>query len=613
LRAIAADEAVIRTGNADRETSTAAMAEDFSTLAKAAAQSEIWLPSADELAASRQGVTGELRDLMARLGRKPRGDELKRVFKLRELGGELAREHPGRSALEPIVETLHATPNDDSATVAELRTSLDAYVRLLMIAEDDQLAAHTRDHLRALESSWNAYRASGDAACFAQVREHYGWLARHRQAEACLAWLRQQASRPNQRIRVSESLLNGLLPKSIEKPLQVASASGDATLSGEGLLKGVATIELVPNPQRAEAWLRFTARGDATVTGQRGAASVQARATLSVSAAQQVYLSDELTLGEDPEVEVDVESSPVAAKYATHSPLMRLIGPRTAMSLAERKHAAGDKQAEERLKEHLLVELPRQARLYQHALNAAIDRVLHKPLRRYGVEAIVQSSSTNRTLAVEGIFARPWQLAAPDDPPEVPVSDTSAPLLHWQTHESAVNNLSAVLAGQTFNEQDFRTLLFENFAMMPDDNEQERGHGLPCSFTFAAHDPVVVRVDDGCIKVRLAIARFAANGREHRGPWHATAQYRVTLDAAGVNATRQGPVRLESTTGAPSEAIAAMLPRFLIQHATSDGITALGEAARSLNLRTVGLKIDDGWLSLAIERSPLPDRASASD
>jgi hypothetical protein len=112
-----------------------------------------------------------------------------------------------------------------------------------------------------------------------------------------------------------------------------------------------------------------------------------------------------------------------------------------------------------------------------------------------------------------------------------------------------------------------------------------------------------VHFGDGCVDVELRIARLEPEGRPAiDGPWRVRARYRLSLSTSEVAATREAAPVVEPTDVPGAEALREIAPRFFVRHASSSGISTVGEFARSLDLNTAELKVENGWLTLVIER-----------
>ena len=98
-----------------------------------------------------------------------------------------------------------------------------------------------------------------------------------------------------------------------------------------------------------------------------------------------------------------------------------------------------------------------------------------------------------------------------------------------------MNNLNALFADATVNEQDFRESLFETLGLSPDETPEERRGELPAEIHFARDDSIRVSFREGVARVAIRLNGFRSDGREYRnGPWLASTTYAPRLRPVGV-------------------------------------------------------------------------------
>jgi hypothetical protein len=141
-----------------------------------------------------------------------------------------------------------------------------------------------------------------------------------------------------------------------------------------------------------------------------------------------------------------------------------------------------------------------------------IQRVLN-PLARLGLEPTAMGMSTSEDRAIVRLrLADDHQLAAHSPRPRAP----SNSLVSLQIHESAINNVVAQLQldGQTFELGELYRYLGQKLSRpkveLPEDLPEN------VTVTFAAHDAVRVRCDDGRIELRLSFAELSDPRRRWR-------------------------------------------------------------------------------------------------
>jgi hypothetical protein len=553
-------------------------------------------PGDRELERARRQVADELDASLEQLNSRPLGRWAVRTFHLEKLECEIARSSADRDTLSEIAARFdtHRAKCEEFA-LTSLHRSLVHFTTLLEIAGDNGFDERFDEQLNKLSTAWSNFERSHDETHFAEVRDAYAWLARYEQASPVRNWLATHTSYPNVKIEVSAPFCNALIPHRLEHAFAIETENEGTQLRGDGSLSGALRASFEPDENRGVVVLRFIGDGTANVTGQRGAAAVDAETQLDFTIQQRLEIDRDIYLAETPDIDIHVASAPVAARVQAN-PLFRQIGSRTAMTVASRKRKTTEKGAEEQFRKMLVQHLDERRQTLAAAKRVA-GRWLDELLERGGLEPTLHAHTTDDALVVESHLVNSLQLGAARAPAQ---DELPAGSLRLSVHESAINNGSPLLAGVRVGEQDFRAMLFETFSLTPDDNKSERGSGLASFLTLAA-DPLSVHFDDDVARLTLRIERFTAEGKpELAGLWTVTTSYRARLVEAGIELRRVGGIEVASDDSAGTKELQSILPRFLVSHASSDGITPVGEILRSLDLRIAELALDSGWMTIVV-------------
>jgi hypothetical protein len=561
------------------------------------AQSGFRRPAAEELAAAGRAVHAACQALDQKLNLRPDGRSAKSTLRLNELASleaspaELVR-------LDSLARHLghHSNPVE-AAELETLKSTLRVYrQRLRASQEAETIQAEYVQQLARLATAWETYRRSHDAATGAELQTICRWLEERGQAEPLCQRLRREVSHTNHRMHVSAAYLQQALAREIVEPLVSNDMSQGAHVRVRGQIKGRLTPVLEPNARAGVVRLHFIGAGKSNIVANKGRVTLQAVGHTGVHATETAYLTERGLTASAPQVRVQHHSVPYSASVSARSRLVRRLGSKLVMRVAQNHQAESDQQAARDTQQKIDGEMRRHS--------AKIVRDANDVLQRFGVFALLgphpaktlNINTTAQRIQWLGHYASASQFGAETPAPAV---KSSSPAVLLQVHESAVNNSENWIAGQTIGDSDFRELVFETFGMFAAQEQPEAQ--IPATITFADDQPLEARIADGRLDVALRLKAFSCGGMTFDGRvWTVRTSYQPQFADGKVSLVRTAPISVQSDSASGVEMLQSALTRFLIDRAAS-GLSSNPSLATLPPLAVGQLSMEQGWFTLAMK------------
>ena len=208
-------------------------------------------------------------------------------------------------------------------------------------------------------------------------------------------------------------------------------------------------------------------------------------------------------------------------------------------------------------------------------------------------------------------------------PPEAPAGS----LMTLRIHESMLNNiLAGVLAGRTVVQHDLEQAALEYFGRIPDEIEPDE-EKEPWSLTFAAPDPITIRIDDNHAVVTVRGDAYTKGSRRFDG-MYITARYQIQQTGHGFKAIRQGDLQIFPPGYVPGGSqklatrqiilrsmLSKRFDKILRPEVYSEGMILPGRWAEAGPLIANRTQADNGWMLVTweIDRQAGKKAAVASD
>jgi hypothetical protein len=172
--------------------------------------------------------------------------------------------------------------------------------------------------------------------------------------------------------------------------------------------------------------------------------------------------------------------------------------------------------------------------------NTAFAEKVSRPLVLFDqFPRLFQLSTTPDHLYLKATQSADDRFGAPSPPPEAP----AGALMTLRVHESMLNNiLAGFLAGRTVVQHDLEQTAMEYVGRIPDEIEPDE-EKEPWSLTFAAPDPITLRIDDNQAAITVRGDAYT-KGNKRFEAMYITAHYKILPSHRGFKAIRQGELQI---------------------------------------------------------------------
>lgn len=404
----------------------------------------------------------------------------------------------------------------------------------------------------------------------------------------------------NVRFVVSSDLLNRLAPSREPEYYAVNDTILGRSVQGQSVNASKVHIRLIPDPQRLRLALEVNGQVASLTTSNAGPATFYDNSQAYYTAWKEMELG---TFGVRIQpAQVRVQNDIYLRDVDTNLDVIPLIGA-LAQNVARKQHeqnkyAAAQEAArkiEYRAKQQIDTEVDSRLAKFSQRLQ---ERVI-RPMDELALDPTMISAETGeRRMAARVRLASPDQLGGHTPRPQAP-GDSLASL---QLHESAMNNILEQLGlnGATMTVKQLRERLAARFpkaALFDADPENDQAE-----ITFAPHDAVRVRCDEG--RLSLAMAMVALRRGPHEwNDFQVRIFYRPVINERSIHLARDGVIHLmgERLNTRTQIALRGVFGKTFSKQRTWD-LTPEGLATdpRLADLAITQCTIHDGWVGLAL-------------
>lgn len=481
-----------------------------------------------------------------------------------------------------------------------LRAWIDAEYQQSHPVAQDELGRR----LETLATNLEMYRQKPDADELANIAACLGWLARHGQAGELVLALRERLSQPNLHVHLSQRLLTAATDRPADDREQVRDVILGTTLVGRAHTLGHVRTRLVPSPNYALLETTIEATNEAQTVGYNGPARVGSLSRTELKGQKRFKLDANGFAVWPADASAETHSRTYGVWSNKQGCVDRLVR-RVARKRLGQQKAASERVAAQHARQRLARRLDTEANRQLAQSNAAYLGRFRDPLYRVGhLPRELRFSTTADDLQLVALHDSPSRLAAPLPPPE----PRRGLAMSVRLHESLANNLAEdFLAGRTLDQEQLKELALRLLGRLPEQLAQdERG---PWSITFAAHDPIVLRIEQDTATVTVRGREFASDVRSFPTPMNITARYRLLREHNAVRAVREGELEILPPGYTRGRRLSARLSgvRTFLKHRfdkiftpemASQGLVLPGQWARAGRLDLVQLEASEGWLAL---------------
>jgi hypothetical protein len=489
------------------------------------------------------------------------------------------------TALAPLADALRPWASE-TADFRELLTSLEQYEASGLASDATNVVVAQR------KLKWSA--SETDRQLANRVEDHY--------------------RNANVRMAFSADLLNRFMPEPQTSENQVRDRIMGRPVRGVSETTTELQVKLIPDSQRLHVWLEAQGAIDSQTQSSKGPVTVSDRGESNYIVHKAVVIDDR-GMGIAPALAEAKSSAQLTGISTTldHRPMIGAVVRNRAEEQHDRLSGTAIREVEQKVASRAGSQVDAEVNGRLQRAEDAVRQQIIAPLENMGVASDpVAMETTAQRLIMRLRLAGMNQLGGHTARPQAP-SDSLASM---QVHESALNNVldQLQLDGKTF-------ALPELFNQLSDRVGQDipTPSDLPSnvSVTFATHDAVRVRCEQGTIRVTLAIAAFSDGSQEWRN-FDISATYVPEIEHLHARLVRQGPIELggEAYKGQPEVKLRAIFAKVLPRDRKLDLVPALvAENPHLVDLCLTQCVIDDGWIGIAlgpdrtVARRDLPDNS----
>jgi hypothetical protein len=565
-----------------------------------------------QVAQARDSLQTALSSMQRLLGREPvKRDAWNAYLRWNVLEQQLSAQSPDagqlRHARKPFVGKHVGLEIEQFRAV---RHALEDYAQTLEDRSNRTLQREYEAHLERLAQALEAYLGDPRGESVQEIASSLGWLERRGQADTVVGAVRSALSRPNLFMQLSGNAIAMLVYTSIDETAPVKDVILGTRILGTGRTVGHVSAMIVPNDEVGTVRIEMQATNRSKTIGYSDPVRIYQNNRTNFIGSKQVVI-DRAGIRTLPTVSIISAESDLTGLGTT---LQNGMVDRMVRRKARQRVDAQDRRA------NSIVE-KRQRRRFSERLDGVVDaqiaecnrqlceRLLWPLIRNDVFPRQFDTRSSREQIEIALQFSGVSQLGAPCNPVALAANTDLA----VQVHHSAFENLAADLfAGRTVTAEE----LMEGAGVAVDqadgggDSTEQR-----VAITLTEVDPATLRIDDNVVALTIRGQRYVVRKRAYP-PMNITVRYHLEPTGGGLRATRLGAVEI-----VPPEIEQGIRTRYSMRERAfqrllrnrvdrrwrkeyvRDGITLAGDLSALGKLNIVQLVADDGWLTLACQRS----------
>ena len=404
----------------------------------------------------------------------------------------------------------------------------------------------------------------------------------------------------NLRIAVTEQLVNRLVPQRDPEYAKVHDTVQGVPVRGNSVTLSRVSMQLVPDQYHVKMALQVAGEVSSRTASTSGPATFFNNGWVEYLARKPLQVDlDGVHLSP---TEVDVLSNTRLRDVRTKLDDIPLIG-LFAQDVARRQHgqrrAAADREVKQKVVARVRQRVDSEAEARFGKVSEQLKQRVLVPVRALDLEpTVLHAQTTPQRFILRLRLAGKDQLASHTPRPQAPGDS----LASFQAHESAMNNALGRLAldGKTFTLPELTRHVADRL------NTNELWETAPdqedVAITFAKEDAVAVCCVDGCVVLRLSIARLRKASRTWKD-FQVRATYRPRVEGLTAELYRDGIINLSGrrlNLGSQIALRGVFARIFAKQRPLSVVPEKLAGDERLADLGVTQLRIEDGWIALAL-------------
>ena len=516
------------------------------------------------------------------------------------LGDYLAQQlSPGAELNLPVLEEIHRryTSGHEGLELPEftrVATTLRRFIDLASLGSAKEQQTDFESHLGLLVEVSPVLAKQATAADVARLEEALAALERSGAAPQVTSHVRAQHSQPNLMFQATSTFVGLGIERQVDETTPIRQNQGKARITGSGRTVGRLAAETEADGARGVIHTLMTGDLHLNAVAVSGPAVVCTRGHADLWGRKTLYLDETGFRITAANSKIDLchgVSGVGSTKCGVVDKIVKRVASRKAPGEVAKNYGSTLARVRSMFEKRLNDEGDR---LVTEA-NDNYQRKFRMPLVRFqAFPRLFKFHTTPESLGLTVAHDPRGRIAAPTPAPPL---DTRV-AMGLRLHESFVNNLMhSMLSGRKLTKDDVERILITQTGKVPDAfkddpnaDEDEKG---PWSITFAARDPVTLRVDDNLLTIVIRGTRFSSGGKNYDA-MNVTARYRVEHAGNTLRATRVADLEIIPPDFKPGTGQTLNSRQTILRNLLQKRLAKLFEP----ELKSEGLKLGGGYEKL---------------
>jgi len=413
----------------------------------------------------------------------------------------------------------------------------------------------------------------------------------------------------NLRVAVSQALLDRLMPEREPEYAPVYDRILGVPVRGRSWTSTDVGMRLVPDPNRARLALEINGEVASLTSSTSGPATFFNNSQSIYTARKPLEIGLEGIRLSPAEVEVHDNTTRLRGLRTSLDPIPLVGGLIKGMARwqHQRRRAEADREIKQKVAAKARQRIDSEADARLGELSERLRRRVTEPLIAMALDPrMIRAETTDSRCTVRMRLAGEDQLGGHTPRPSAPPGS----LADFQIHETAINNMLGRLGleGKTLTMPELARHVADKFGFAQPWETDPAQEDL--AITFAARDPVSVRLQDGQVVLTLSIARLS-RPPQHWDHFQVRAFYRPEVRGRSAELVPDGVIHLTGRRlrmGAQIALRSIFTRAFAVHRAVYLTPERLATDPKLADLAVTQFVIADGWIGVALGPKPTADR-----
>ena len=498
----------------------------------------------------------------------------------------------------------------------DVRRALKQYLELHRNLTMPDLRAAFEQTLDSLAGDLREYLEEPQPGLASRIGYTLGQLENARQVPRLIRAIRLHLARSNLVVNISADVVAAGLARPVDRVEPVYDVILGTRIRGTGTTVGSVAVELVPNDHFAVIDLLFAGVTSTQSVGRNGPAVICSHSKTGIGTRKRLWIEADRV-----QAFPAVSDANTATRYTGFDSARGrgVLVERIARRRAYQQKSQAEHIAASHARQRANAQVDREAGQQIGRANAELLRQVRRPLQKRKLFPEQVHFRTERDAVVmTARLADPDQLAAATPPPAAPLRSDLA----IRIHQSLLTNFAtSAVAGMTYRDEEIQDLFQEIFGEVPEQLKPKEDEE-PWAMTFAQQDPVLVTFGESGFRVTVCGRRYYRDEESYPG-MNVTAEYKLTITPDGVQAIRQGDLRIvppRFAGGAGGQlssreiVIRTLLERrfghIFEKELLVENFVLAPEGRTVGKMKASGVQTNDGWLTITWVLAPTEELAA---